>query len=97
MGQDIQFDVALDYRILHKILIALQDELFLKDTTLQRRRWIAVVGAHFTISFVQALQGNETLMLDLKALIEYFQEGLTEEIPHVVVPLLGQFNVITFY
>ena len=61
MGRDVQGDVALYYRILHKILIALQDELFLKDTTLQRRRWIAVVGAYFTISFVLALRGNETL------------------------------------
>ena len=71
----------------------MNNELLDKDTSFKRRRWLATAGAYFTISFVLALRGNETLMLDLKSLVEYVNEGkLDPKNPHIVIPLLGRFK-----
>lgn len=92
MGKDVRGDVPIDFRILHKIIIQLETEMMNKETSLERRRWIAAAGTYFTLSFVLALRGNETLMLDLKGLKQYLEQGRTETRPHVVVPLLGRFK-----
>ena len=93
MGRDVRGDIALDYQILHKILSSMNNELLHKSTNLKRRRWLATAGAYFTISFVLALRGNETLMLDLKGLVDYIKEGRSDpKNPHIVIPLLGRFK-----
>ena len=76
----------------HNIFLSMYLELLSDETSFKRRRWLATAGAFFTISFVLALHGNETLMIDLKGLIDYVQEGKTDTKPHMVVPLLGRFK-----
>ena len=92
MGREIKGDIPLDYRILHEILFRLKRELLDSETTFERRRWIALSGCLFTLTFVLALRGNEALMLDLKGLINYFQQGQQDNTSHMVVPLLGKFK-----
>ena len=62
MGKDVRGDIPIDYRILHKVLIQLMPEIY-KETTLERRRWLASAGTYFILSFVLALRGNETLAI----------------------------------
>ena len=64
-GQEVKGDIPIDYKILHEILFRLKRELLDPTTNHERRRWIASVGALFTITFVLALRGNEILMLVL--------------------------------
>ena len=92
MGRDVQGDLALDFKILHKIMNQMKVEMLDSDTPLSRRRWLASSGAYFVVSFVLALRGNETLMLDLKGLKEFVKSGIDDETPHVVIPLLGRFK-----
>ena len=92
MGRDVRGDVPTDYRILHKIIINLNLEILDKDTSEVRRHWLVTVGAYFTLSFVLTLRGNETLMLDLGALIANIEQGRFEKSPHLVLPLLGRFK-----
>lgn len=92
MSRDVRGDSPIDYRILHKILFHLKSELLDSSTTCERRRWIATCGAYFVISFCLALRGNETLMLDLSGLKNYWIQGENETPPHVILPLLGKFK-----
>lgn len=92
MGRDVRGDIPIDYHILHKMLININLEILDKDTSETRRRWLVTVGAYFILSFVLALRGNETLMLDLRALTENIEQGRFEKPPHVVLPLLGLFK-----
>ena len=92
MGRDVKGDLAIDYRIMLRILSHLKEELLEVETMIKRRRWIASVGAFYTIGFTLALRGNEILMLDLSELRKNIKSGIQETIPHVIVPLLGRFK-----
>ena len=92
MGRDVRDDATLDFRILHKILLNMNVELLGEETPFKRRRWLATSGAFFVTSFMLGLRGNETLMLDLKGLVDYVQEGNTAQKPQMVVTLLGRFK-----
>lgn len=92
MGREVKGDLALDYKILHKILFHLKQEMLDTNTTFERRHEIAMFGSFYTISFVLAFRGNETLMLDLRGLINHLNEGLKDQQPHIVIPLLGRFK-----
>ena len=92
MGRDVRGDSPLDYRILHKILFRLKSELLEPSTSWERRRWIATCGVFYSVSFCLALRGNETLMLDLSGLKNYWLQGLSETPPHIILPLLGKFK-----
>lgn len=92
MGREVKGDLALDYKIIHKILAHLEDEMFDNESTLERRRWIAAFGTFLTIGFTLALRGNEVLMLDLGELRNNLNNGKDDEAGHTVVPLLGLFK-----
>lgn len=92
MGRGVQGDVPLNYRILHKVLIQMNLEILDRDTPEDRRRLPVTAGAYFTVSFVLALRGNETSMLDLKGLIDNIEHGRMDDPPHIVIPLLGLFK-----
>ena len=92
MGRVVMGDLAIDYKILHKIINRLKEELIHPDTTQEQRCWIACVGTFYTLCFTLALRGNEMLMLDLSELIRNLEAGRNDDIPHVVVPLLGRFK-----
>lgn len=92
MGRDVHGDLALDFNILHKILDQMKSEIIDGDTLFKRRRWLAMAGSFYVLSFVLALRGNETLMLDLKGLRDYAKLGSAEAIPHIVIPLLERFK-----
>lgn len=44
MGRDVRWDVPLDYRILHRILININLEKLDSDTSQERRRWLVTAG-----------------------------------------------------
>ena len=92
MGRDVKGDLALDYRIVHKLLDHMKEEMLDTFSSLDRKRWIAMSGAFFTISFTLALRGNEALMLDLSELRKNILIGKEEDPPHVMIPLLGKFK-----
>ena len=92
MGREVKGGVAIDFKMLHKIINHLKEELFDQHTSQERRRWIANVGAFYTVCFTLALRGNEMLMLDLSELRKNLESGRNDDIPHVVVPLLGRFK-----
>ena len=92
MGRDVKGDLAIDFRIVHKILERLKIEMLDTETTFERRRWIAQVGTFYTICFTLGLRGNEMLMLDLSELRKNLESGKDDTVPHIVVPLLGKFK-----
>ena len=92
MGRDVKGDVAMDYHIVHAILKHLEEEMFDDAASFERKRWIAMAGAYYTISFTLALRGNEALMLDLAELRKNINVGMDEDPAHVMIPLLGKFK-----
>ena len=92
MGRDVKGDLAIDYRIVHKILKHLKSEMLNTQTNLEHRRWIAQAGAFYTTCFTLGLRGNEVLMLDLSELRKNLESGRQDELPHILVPLLGKFK-----
>ena len=92
MGREVMGDLAIDYKILHKIINHLKEELMHPNTTQERRRWIVSAGTFYTLYFTSALRGNGMLMLDLTELIKNLEAGRNDDTPHVVVPLLGRFK-----
>ena len=92
MGRFVIQNKALDIKILHKLLLNYELELFSNKTSPGRKRWIKVVTAYFVISFVGALRGSEGLMLEATSLAEYIEEGRNEDNPYVLATLLGRFK-----
>jgi hypothetical protein len=86
--------MGLDYMILHAILKNLMEELKSEDTTVERKRWVIMVGTFLLLSFVLALRGNETFMIESGSLVRGLPNGNhhSEQHPHVVIPLLGRFK-----
>ena len=71
----------------------MEKEVRSQNTLNSRKRWLSVARAYFVISYACSLRGNEGFMLDAGALIRYISKGSgQDDVPHVVVPLLGRFK-----
>ena len=93
MNKNVKSDLALDPRILKIILANMEKEVRTQTTPNSRKKWLSVAGAYFAISYACSLRGNEGFMLDAGALIRYISKGASQDdVPHVVVPLLGRFK-----
>ena len=92
MGRLVIQNKALDIKILQRLLLNYELELFSTKTSASRKRWIKVVTAYFVISYVGALRGSEGLMLEATSLAKYIDEGRNEESPYVLATLLGRFK-----
>lgn len=93
MNKDVRSDLALDPAILKLLLKNLESELRSPNLSHERRRMIIISGAYFVICYACSLRGNEGFMIYAGALIRYFSCGsLDDDIPHVVIPLLGRFK-----
>ena len=93
MGKEVKSDMALDPDILHLILGNLDNEWHNIDTSVERKRWISLVGCYLVVSFACSLRGNEGFMMDLSGLISHIRDGRNDnDTPHVVIPLLGRFK-----
>ena len=91
MGKDVRSDMAIDPDILHHILTNLDNEWMNEITSVERKRWISIVGCYLVVGFACSLRGNEGFMMDLFGLISH--NGRNDpKTPHVVIPLLGRFK-----
>lgn len=94
MGKQTKRNIALDYIILHLILTNLDNKLRSNSLSSKETRWLTMVGAYLQIAFVLSLRGNEGFMIEAGGLVGHLSHGLEEEedIPFVVIPLLGRFK-----
>ena len=98
MGKQSKANMALDYKILHLILETFEDELNLDKSTEERKRRVTLCGSFLLLGFVLSLRGPEGFMIEAHGLISHLHFGLGEEcreddeIPFVVIPLLGRFK-----
>ena len=82
----------MDHRILYIILTNLEEELDDAEILPARRRWVQVLGTYLAICFVCSLRGNEGFIAELGGVIQHIYDGKgeNEELPHLVIPLLGK-------
>ena len=94
MGRQTKPNIALDYKILHLILTQFEQEIVSEVVPMERKRWLVVCGALLLIGFVLSLRGPECFMVEAHGLMSHLHYGTgdDEEIPFVIVPLLGKFK-----
>ena len=94
MGRQTKRNLALDYQILHLILLNIDKSLMDPKSSDHQLRWLSMVGGFLQICFVLSLRGNEGTMVEAGGLINHISHGteVGEEIPFVVIPLLGRFK-----
>lgn len=94
MGRQTKPNIALDYKILHIILQMFQDEIVSEVATPERKRWLICCGTLLLVGFVLSLRGPECFMVEAHGLMSHNHYGTEadEEIPFVVIPLLGKFK-----
>ena len=97
MGKQTKANMALDYKILHKILDAFELELSQSNTNATRKRWITMCGCFMLLGFVLALRGSEGFMIEAHGLVSHLHHGVNNddddtEMPFIVIPLLGRFK-----
>jgi hypothetical protein len=92
MGRLIKQDAALSIGLLVKLMSNLEEDLNAKESTVERRRDIIMLGNFLLIGFCDALRGNEVFLVERSSLIKYESQGRTHHRPHVVIPLMGRFK-----
>ena len=94
MGRQTKRNIALDYEILHLILFNLNANIKDSNISDHQLRWLTMIGGYLQICFDLSLRGNEGIMVEAGGLIEHLPHGkeVEEEIPFVVIPLLGRFK-----
>lgn len=95
LGKQTRSNWGLDFNALHVILNNLQGEIEDPNTSAKDRREMIMLGSFFVISFVCALRGNETFLVEAEGLQKMIDKGRVENessIEHVVIPLLGRFK-----
>jgi len=95
MGRQTKRNIALDYEVLHIILANLEEDIGNnEDISRHQQRWLSMVGAYLLVVFVLSLRGNEGFMIEAGGLINHLPHGKDrgEDLPFVVVPLLGRFK-----
>ena len=95
MGRQTKRNIALDYEVLHIILANLEEDIENnRDFTFHQKRWLAMVGCYLVTVFVLSLRGNEGFMVEAGGLTNHLPHGRdrSEDLPFVVVPLLGRFK-----
>jgi hypothetical protein len=92
MGQDVRPQLGFSVEVMLALLTRLEERWMalpngnLKDDTLGAL-------AYSSLSFTNALRGNEGFKLDLSGLIAHIDRGRGHlKFPHVVAPLLGRFK-----
>ena len=88
MGQDWRPNQAIGIQIMHRLLEEVEQRAKESLSVEDRHKWV-MAGAYFCICFVLSLRSPEGLMADLEGLLQYHNDGDSEE---VVVPLLGRFK-----
>ena len=94
MGRQTRPNIALDYKILHLILKQFESEIVSLVVPAERKRWLVVCGSLLLIGFVLSLRGPECFMVEAHGLISHLHYGteIGEEMPFIIIPLLGKFK-----
>jgi hypothetical protein len=91
MGQDVRPQLGFSVEVMLALLARLEESWKvlplgkLKDDTLGAL-------AYSSLSYANALRGNEGFKLDLNGLVRHIKRGRQVRLPHVVAPLLGRFK-----
>lgn len=75
MGRDVRPDRALDHRVLHIILLNMENSMKDLEVDDEEKLWLLIVGFYIIISFVLSLCGNEGFMIKARGLVEKVQYG----------------------
>ncbi len=93
MGRLVCQDLALDVRVLSLILKAMETEVLGRDTTWERKRFLAMCGGAFVCLYAGALRGGEVFLVEGKELCKRINDGKHDSRgSHVYVPLMGRFK-----
>ena len=87
-------DLALDRVILQITMRNLDTAFGDQSVSLDRKRWVVVVGTYLVVCFLFSLRGNDGFMVELGGVMKHIYDGKgdLEDHPHVVVSLLGRFK-----
>ena len=76
------------------MLKEMERELLREGLPAKRRRFLTMAGGYMAVTYSYSLRGNEGFWVDGDRLVEHIQLGKSkgEDIPHVIVALLGRFK-----
>ena len=93
MGRQTIHNMALDYKLLLRIMHILENRLEDSSATASEKRWTTLLGTYLITGFALALRGNEVFMIEAGGLLYYIQDGKDDkDESYVVIPLLGRFK-----
>jgi len=94
MERQTKRNIALDFQVLHSILLNLDESSMDSRTSDHQLRWLTMVGGFLQISFGPSMRGNEVTTVETGGLINNLPHGTdaSETVPFVVIPLLGRFK-----
>ena len=93
MGKDVRPNAGLSHLVLIQILNNIDKELIEGEEEYKRKRFLLLVAVYLVVSYVSSLRGCEGFMMERSDLVKHIDRGKQDpDLPHVVVPLLGQFK-----
>ncbi len=91
MGDIVRPDRALSHAILKEIMVAVEQD-WVTATNRADILNVALEGAFYVLGFTLALRGEEVPLIELCGIHKHLSQGMTHDIPHVVITLLGRFK-----
>jgi len=93
MGKDIRSNAGLSHEVLILMLDKAEEDLNNDSLSWNEKRFILLCSFYFVVCFGGSLRGSEGFMIERSDLIDHIERGKhDDDIPHVVVPLLGRFK-----
>ena len=93
MGKDVRSNAGLSHLVLKNILSNLEQDLHSREWVYEEIRLKVLVAYYLVVCYGSSLRGCEGFMMERSDSIRHINRGKTDpEIPHVVVPVLGQFK-----
>ena len=92
MGKEVRQQKGLRVEVLKAIMNNMEEEMEFEREFSSDWRNLVVCGAFFSMMYGCSLRGNEGMMLERQGLCNYIKTGKTDQMGHVVLPLLGRFK-----
>jgi len=91
MGEKIKQDMGVSIQVMHK-LMEICENAFSACTTTKDKLNTSLLAMYCIASFCGGLRGEEVPMADLGEFIKHSPKGNENELPHIILPLLGRFK-----
>jgi len=91
MGEILKQDMGMSIDAMHAYC-DIGEEAFNDASSPDEKLREALLTLYGIVSFCGGLRGEEVPLTDLFGLIKHLDEGREDDIPHVIIPLLGRFK-----